>query len=118
MVLKYSFKLFFVKCTFEFMTITAPKRSNSVNGRENYFKLLVLKIELWICRMVPWYVVSLSALGEVGVQVQIRAGLLSYFFLVFVCFFLSSYLFSLWLDFGYSHCCPFKLHEIFAIMYF
>ena len=46
MVLKYSFKLFFVKCTFEFMTITAPKRSNSVNGREKYFKLLVLKIEL------------------------------------------------------------------------
>ena len=36
MVLKYSFKLFFLKCIFEFMINTAPQGSNSVNGKEKY----------------------------------------------------------------------------------
>ena len=34
MVLKYSFKLLFLKCIFEFMINTAPQGSNSVNSTE------------------------------------------------------------------------------------
>ena len=37
MVLKYSFKLFFLKCIFEFIINTAPEGSNTVNGRGKYF---------------------------------------------------------------------------------
>ena len=43
MVLKYSFKLFFLKCILEFMIITAPQGSNRVNGREKYFKSVNFK---------------------------------------------------------------------------
>ena len=118
MVLKYSFKLFFLKCIFEFMIITAPQRSNSVNGREKYFKSVNFKsIKPCSCRMAQRYEASLSALEEVEVQVQIRAGLLSFFF-VFVYVFSFIVFFFLWLVSVYSHCCPFKLREIFAIMYF
>ena len=34
MALKYSFKLIFLKCLFDFMINTSPQASNSVNGRE------------------------------------------------------------------------------------
>ena len=40
MVLKDSFELFFLKCIFEFMINTAPQGSNSVNGREKYYKII------------------------------------------------------------------------------
>jgi len=43
MVLKYSFKPFFLKCIFEFMINTAPQGSNSVNGREKYFNCINFK---------------------------------------------------------------------------
>ena len=36
MTLKYSFKLIFVKCIFEFNINTAPQVSNRVYGREKY----------------------------------------------------------------------------------
>ena len=38
MALKYTFKLTFHKCIFEFMINTAPPTSNSVHGREKCFK--------------------------------------------------------------------------------
>ena len=44
MALKYSFKLFFLKCIFEFKINTAPQGSNGVNGREKYFYTINL---LW-----------------------------------------------------------------------
>ena len=37
-LLKYAFKLIFLKCIFEFMINTAPTTSNSVHGREKCFK--------------------------------------------------------------------------------
>ena len=40
MALKCLFKLFLIKCIFEFMINTAPQGSNSVNGREKYFKTI------------------------------------------------------------------------------
>ena len=43
MALKYSFKLFFLKCIFEFMINTAPQGSNGVNGREKYFYTINLQ---------------------------------------------------------------------------
>ena len=48
MALKYSFKLFFLNCFFEFMIKTAPQGSNSVNGREKYFKIIIkVRIAQW-----------------------------------------------------------------------
>ena len=38
MILKFSFKLFFLKCIFEFMINVAPQGSSSFCGREKYFK--------------------------------------------------------------------------------
>ena len=46
MHLKYSLKLFFLKCIFEFMINTTPQGSNSVNGREKYFKTIILSSQL------------------------------------------------------------------------
>ena len=43
MVLKYSFKPFFLQCIFEFMINTASQGSNSVNGREKYFNCINVK---------------------------------------------------------------------------
>ena len=40
MVLIYSFQLFFLKCIFEFIINAARYGSNSVNGREKYFKTI------------------------------------------------------------------------------
>ena len=40
MALKYSLKLFFLKCIIEFMINTAPKSSNSVNDGEKYIKYI------------------------------------------------------------------------------
>ena len=118
MVLKYSFKLFFLKCILEFIIITAPQGSNSVNGREKYFKSVNFNnFKPRSCRMAQPYEASLSALEEVEVQVQIRARLPS-FFVFLPMFFSFIVIFSLWLVSGYSHCCPFKLRESFAIMYF
>ena len=52
------------------MIITAPQGSNSVNGREKYFKRINFKnIKLCSCHMAQWNEPSLSALEEVGVQV-------------------------------------------------
>ena len=50
--------------------------------------------------MAHWYEVSLFALEEVGVQVQIPAGLPAIFFR----FFFFHRIFTLWLDSVYSHC--------------
>ena len=38
MVLKYAFKLIFLKCIFEFIINSAPPTSNSVQGREKCVK--------------------------------------------------------------------------------
>ena len=38
MALKYSFKLIFHKCLFDFMINTSPQASHSVNGREKCLK--------------------------------------------------------------------------------
>ena len=54
------------------MIKTAPQGWNSVNGRENTLRLL-LRFELRNGRMAQ----------EVGVQVQIPAGLLAFFFAFF-----------------------------------
>ena len=43
-VLKYSFKLFFLTRIFEFMINTAPQGQNSVNGREKYVKAITFKL--------------------------------------------------------------------------
>ena len=87
MALKCSFKLFFLKCVFEFMINTAPQGSNSVNGRVKYFKAINFK-DLKLCsgHMAHWYEVSLFALEEVGVQVQIPMGLPAIFFRFFFSF--------------------------------
>ena len=52
------------------MIITAPQGSDSVNGREKYFKRINFKnIKLCSCRMAQWYDASLPVLEEVGVRV-------------------------------------------------
>ena len=86
MVLKYSFKLFFLKCIFELKINKAPQGSNSVDDREKSFNAISLK--LCSGRMAQWYMASLFALEEEGVQVQIPLGLLP-------AFFLSSYFYPL-----------------------
>jgi len=43
MELKYSFKLFFLKCIFKYMINTAPRGSNSVNGRKKYFNTITVQ---------------------------------------------------------------------------
>ena len=53
MDLKYSFKLFFLKCIFEFMINTAQQGSNSVNGREKYFKTIILSSQLCSSKSLP-----------------------------------------------------------------
>ena len=63
---------------FEFMIKTAPQGSNSVNGREPTLKLLILRITLFSGCMN--YEVTLFALEEFGVQVQIPVGLLPVLF--------------------------------------
>ena len=87
MALKCSFKLFFLKWVFEFMINTAPQGSNSVNGRVKYFKAINFK-DLKLCsgHMAHWYEVSLFALEEVGVQVQIPMNFFSFFFFSFIVF--------------------------------
>ena len=52
MALKYSFKLFFLTFTFEFIINTAPQGSNSVNGREKYFNTINLVVA-WASGMRP-----------------------------------------------------------------
>ena len=57
-------------------------------------KLLILRIKLFRGdRLAQWYEASLFAQEEVGVQVQIPAGLLPVFFFSF--FFLLSYFYPL-----------------------
>ena len=81
MALKYSFKLFFLNCFFEFMIKTAPQGSNSVNGREKYFKIIIkVRIGQWSHGPGSWG------------AVQIPAGLLAFFFAFFS---LSSYFYLL-----------------------
>ena len=97
MVLKYSFKLFFLKCIFEFMINTAPQGSNSVNGRENTSRLSIFHFKLCSGHMAQWYEVSFFALEEVGVQVHIPGGLFPmffFFFIVFLPFILTAFSFA------------------------
>ena len=59
------------------MINTAPQGSNSVNGREKYFNIHYKHIIFFSGPCVP---VQDFTLEQVGVQVQILAGLLQFFF--------------------------------------
>ena len=70
-----------------------------MNGRVKYFKAINFK-DLKLCsgHMAHWYEVSLFALEEVGVQVQIPMNFFSFFFFFF------HRILTLWLVYVYSHC--------------
>ena len=53
---------------------------------KNTLRLLIVRGELCSGRVAQWYEVSLFALEEVGVQVQIPAGLLAIFLIRFFSF--------------------------------
>ena len=91
MALKYSFKLFFLKCIFEFMIKTPPQSSNSVNGREKYFKALRLLILQGLCVVFAWpswtqaYFLRWRRLGS---RFKSRCGYLQFFPFFFIVFLL------------------------------
>ena len=69
---------------------------------KNTSKLLILRIKLFRGdSLAQWYEASLFAQEEVGVQVQILAGLLPVFFFRF---FFFCRIFTLWLVSLCSHC--------------
>ena len=81
--LKFSFKLFFLKCIFEFMINTVPQGSNSLNGREKYFKGISLHftphIAQWPHGLVVWGL-TFCAGGRWGAGSKIQARQLAVFF--------------------------------------
>ena len=101
MALKCSFKLFFLKCVFEFMINTAPQGSNSVNGRVKYVKAINFKdlncaVVTWPtgmrCHFLRW--------RKLGCRFKSRWGYLQFFFV----FFFFHRILTLWFVYVYSHC--------------
>ena len=75
-------------------------------AEKNTSTLLILTIKFCCGRMAKWYEISLFGLEEVGVQVQIPAGLLPVFFFVVVLnyFVFFHRILTVWLVSVYSHC--------------
>jgi len=89
-VLKYSFKLFFLTRIFEFMINTASQGQNGVNGREKYVKAITFKLPTvqWSHGPVVWEPPVLRW-RKLGRMFKSRRGYSQVF--NFRCFFLSSY---------------------------
>ena len=113
--MKYTLKLIFVICIFEFMTNTAPIASNSVYGREKLFDMTKLIFQNMHVTVVQW---SRSCLHVQINRVRLPATMFSVslyrFFFFFSCFFFWPFFFlscfkhyfSFWHFFLYSYCWP------------
>jgi len=89
------------KCIFEFMINTASQRSNNVNGRQKFFKIINFKnqtVQGWSL-MMPLFLRK----RKLGYRFKSRRGYFQFFFL----FFFFRRIFTLWLVSLCSHCWSF-----------